>query len=219
MWVRRSVLLLAVATVTLTGCDGGDPPAPAASTAVSASPPAPPTPAASASASTAASKAAPAGTPTVTCAEVRTARVRGSKPPYSDFGEAGVPLVDGAWSGPGGLTLAAQAPCATGNLDPHGGISTLATIMSSTTGTTGRFWGLMLCKKESGAPVCTVTLILNDREPVQSVSVGGQKATVVYLTRTPDVPPAGLNRKRTAVYQFGNNTLLELSHTDEAYTP
>ncbi|MEV6526717.1 hypothetical protein AB0M43_32770 [Longispora sp. NPDC051575] len=223
MWGHRSwsavALVAAVAAGgLLAGCDDAPAkPAPGASTVPTIAPATAPV------ATAAPSKPAPAttGAPapagaSVTCAEVRGAKVRGSKAPYT---AAGVPLVDGHWSGPDGLTFAVQAPCATGNLDPHGGLSTLGTIMSSTSGTTGRFWGLMLCKREAGAPVCSVLVQLGDREPVQSVAIGGQKATVVYLTRTPDVPAAGLNLRRTAVYQFGGNTLLELSHTDEAYTP
>ncbi|MGY0230590.1 hypothetical protein [Longispora urticae] len=202
-WSAAALVTAVAATGLLAGCaDAPAKPAPGASTVQTTAPAATGAP-------------TPAGS-SVTCAEVRGAKVRGTKPPYA---AAGVPLVDGQWSGPDGLTFAVQAPCATGNLDPHGGLSTLATIMSSTSGTTGRFWGLMLCKREAGAPVCSVLVQLADREPVQSVAIGGQKATVVYLTRTPDVPAAGLNLRRTAVYQFGGNTLLELSHTDEAYTP
>ena len=45
------------------------------------------------------------------------------------------------------------------------------------------------------------------------------KATVVYLTRTADVPMAGLNLKRTAIFQLSGGALTEVSHTDVSYTP
>jgi hypothetical protein len=59
---------------------------------------------------------------------------------------------------------------------------------------------------------------LGDRNPVQSISIAGQKATVVYLTRTDGSPMAVVNVKRTAVYKLAGSHFTELSHTDAPYS-
>ncbi|WP_018351389.1 hypothetical protein [Longispora albida] len=212
----RAVAIAMLVLATGAACGEPDrekkagPEAPATATMSPAAPggtPASGRPAVSASAAKSSAPAAKA----MSCADVQRARVRGSRAPYT---AAGFVLTGGRHTTPDGTTVAAQQPCATGNLDPHGGLTTVATVMASMDGTTGRYWSLMLCKLDAGAPVCTVAVMLDDREPVESVAIAKQTATVVYLTRTPGTPPAAVNVRRTVTYQFGGNTLHELSRTD-----
>ena len=91
--------------------------------------------------------------------------------------------------------------------------------MLDTPGTTGRYWSLVMCKRQGGGVLCGVVKNFDDREPVQSITIHDETAIVGYLTRTPDVPLAGINLQRTVVYQFAGNALHELSHSDMPYTP
>jgi hypothetical protein len=145
--------------------------------------------------------------------------VRGLIDPYYAFGADGAPLTEGMFSGEDGLVLAVQKPCATGDLGGEIGYVTVGTIMSSIVDTTGRFWAVMLCTKPADRAQCVVHFALDDRDPIESVSVKDKKLTLVYLTRPADGASAGVAVKRTAVYAVDGSILKEQSHTDEPYTP
>ncbi|GAA3338493.1 hypothetical protein GCM10020358_18790 [Amorphoplanes nipponensis] len=168
--------------------------------------------------------ARPAATPKRTrpapasgCAAVAGARVLGSEAPYADHPD-GLPLTGGTWSR-GGEKLAVQRPCTAGRLDGLNGTATLATLMWSAEGTTGRWWALALCAPASAGTRCVVQDVLGDREPIQSVTIAGGDAVVVYLARTEDVPAAGVNLRRTASYHYHVNRLKQTSFGDQPYTP
>jgi hypothetical protein len=206
---RAACLLLAAATLTglLAGCEQEDPiieTTPTVSTALSASPAAPPA---------AAAAAAP------TCAEVKEGIVRGLVDPYYAYGTDGAPLTEGIFGGEDGLTLAVQAPCVTGVLGGEIGNVTVATIMSSIVDTTGRYWAVMLCRKPADRAECAVQFILDDRDPIESVSVSGGKLTLVYLTRPTEGASAAVAIRRSAVYKVNGSILQEESRVDTPYTP
>jgi hypothetical protein len=154
-----------------------------------------------------------------TCAELKTASVRGLIDPYYAFGDAGALLTDGMHSDKDGLVLALQQPCASGDLGPDIGAVTVGTIMNSVTGTTGRFWNVMLCTTASPRARCMVHIAMNDRDPIESVSFTGNKMTLVYLTRPDDAGSAVVSIRRTATYAAEGTVLKEQSHTDAPYTP
>jgi hypothetical protein len=145
---------------------------------------------------------------------VRSASVYAPYSPYNLAGEDGLDLVDGVWTGPRGLTVALQAPCAVGELVAGAGPTAVVAFMSMTPGTTGRYWAMASCRPDGGHVYCSPVLELNDREPIESIAVADRRITLVYLTRTPDVPLAGLNIRRTAIYVWGGDTVHEVSHTD-----
>ncbi|GAA2511469.1 hypothetical protein Ahu01nite_067210 [Winogradskya humida] len=151
------------------------------------------------------------------CSAVSTAKVSGSEAPYGDHPQ-GLQLSGGVWSS-GGERLAVQRPCTTGTLENLDGTATVATLMWSTEGTTGRWWALVLCGPGKTGTQCSVQDVLDDREPIQSVTITGGDAVVVYLTRTEDVPAAGVNIRRTAIYHYHVNGLAQTSFHDEPYTP
>lgn len=209
---RRTALLL-IPTLALAGLaaacrSGGEPPAAAPSAVTVLTPSPEPSP----------SPAKPA-TPVPTCAEAKDAMVRGLIDPYYAFGQDGAPLTEGMFSGEDGLVLAVQKPCATGDLGGEIGTVTVGTIMSSVVDTTGRYWGVMLCAKPGDRAQCVVHFVLGDRDPIESVSVAGQKLTLVYLTRPADAGSAVVSVRRTAVYVADGSILKEQSHTDTPYTP
>jgi hypothetical protein len=174
-------------------------------------------PAASAQPTAPASSTRPAAV-APTCTEIRSATVRGLIDPYYSFGDPGATLVDGGWSGDGGLVLAVQQPCATGDLGGELGNVTVGTIMNSVTGTTGRIWNVMLCSTVKAQVRCVVHFALGDRDPIESVAVADRKLTLVYLTRSDGSDPAVLTLRRTAVYATDGTILKEQSHTDAPYT-
>jgi hypothetical protein len=212
---RTTALLIAAVTLTslLAGCKQESPPpgnaGPTVSTELSASPSA---------AAPSPSKAPPvAAAPT--CAQVRNAMVRGVLDPYYAFGADGAPLAEGAFSGEDGLVLAVQQPCATGELGADVGNVTVGTIMSSIVDTTGRYWGLMLCTRGTSRAQCVVHVILDDRDPIESLAITDRKLTVVYLTRGSGEGMAGVSIRRTAVYTAVGASIREQSRTDAPYTP
>ena len=150
----------------------------------------------------------------LTCSDVGRASVSAPVHPYNLNGQAGLHFIDGLWSGPGGLSVAVQVPCAVGELVPGAGPSAVVALMSMTAGTTGRNWSLAICRVQSGDVFCSAVTHFDDREPVESIAVGGGDVTVVYLTRTPDVAGVGLNIRRTAIYRVAGDALHEVSHTD-----
>ena len=158
-----------------------------------------------------ATSAAPAA---LSCASVRSASVYARYNPYNLAGEDGLDLVDGVWTGPGGLSVAVQAPCAVGELVAGAGPAAVVAFLSMTAGTTGRYWAMASCRPDGGHVYCSPVLQLDDREPIESIAIADRRITLVYLTRTPDVPPVGLNIRRTAIYVWGGDTVHEVSHTD-----
>ncbi|BCJ74752.1 hypothetical protein CS0771_42960 [Catellatospora sp. IY07-71] len=219
---RRTAFLLLPAALlagVLAACkDSGTPSAaPSAVTVVSPSAAGSPSAAASPAAASPSPKAPVNKVPT--CAQVKEAMIRGSIDPYDAFGADGAPLTEGIFSGEDGLVLAVQQACTTGDLGGKLGKVTVGTIMSSYVDTTGRWWGVMLCVKPGSRAQCTVHFALNDRDPIESVSIAGHKLTVVYLTRPDDAGSATVAVRRTAVYGVSGSTLTELSHTDAPYTP
>ncbi|BCJ75042.1 hypothetical protein CS0771_45860 [Catellatospora sp. IY07-71] len=139
--------------------------------------------------------------------------------PYRAYGDEGAPLTEGMFSGQDGLTLAVQEPCATGDLGGGLGTTTAGTIMSSVVNTSGRYWAVMLCGKPVERARCVVQFELDDREPVEKVSIADGKLTQVYLTRPSDAGTATLSIRRTAVYALDGDVLKEISRTDEPYKP
>ena len=88
-------------------------------------------------------------------------------------------------------------------------------VVKITAGGTGRFYTLVAwLSNNSGVPQLAASKALGDRNPVESITIAGNQATVVYLTRTPDVPLAGLNLRRTAIFRLTDTGLTELSHVD-----
>ena len=166
--------------------------------------------------------ATPGATPTtaapaaLACADVRNASVYARVAPYNMLGEGGLPFTDGLWTGPGGLTVAVQAPCAVGELVPGSGPTAVVALMSMTAGTTGRNWAVATCRPDRGHVYCSPMTLYEDREPVEAISISGSDITVVYLTRTPDVPPAGVNIRRTTVYRIAGDHFVEVRHSDAA---
>jgi hypothetical protein len=202
---RNAVLLATIATasVMLAGCPAGEPTAsPTPTTATSLTP-----------------SAAPPVAKAPTCAEVREGTVGGLIDPYYAYDPAGAPLSGGMFSGADGLVFAVQEPCATGDLGGDIGNVTVATVMNSVENTTGRFWNVMLCTPGEGRAKCRVNIALNDRDPIESVSVSGQKLTLVYLTRPDGGAMAAVSVRRTAIYTAVGTVLTEQSHTDTPYTP
>jgi len=204
---RSTVLLIAAVALAgiLAGCTAKPKPVVSGGPGVSAQP------------TTSASSAAPVNV-TPSCAEIKNATVKGLIDPYYSFGDAGATLVDGLYSGNGGLVLAVQQPCTTGDLGAEIGNVTVGTIMNSVTGTTGKVWSVMLCNTVKGRVVCTVHFALTDRDPIESVAVSGQRLTLVYLTRPDGGDPAVTTIRRTAVYAPDGTILKEQSHTDAPYT-
>lgn len=189
--------------------------------------PASPSPSSAGPASTAPVSPAPVVTVTVTatakpvvakpltCAQTKFAYVGSTTVSYNGYHDS-IPLGGGLWSGEDGNTVTLETPCAIGDLDGDGAADALG-VVSLTSGGTGDFYTLVFWHNKNAKPVFAALLDLGDRNPVQSISISGGKATVVYLTRTDDAPMAEVNLKRTAVYKVSGPTLTELSHTDEAY--
>src|SRR4051794_16710673 len=104
---RRSGTVLLIAAVALAGlvtaCTAKPKPVPSGGAGVSAQP-------TGSAAPVAPAKVAPP------CAELGHATVKGLIDPYYSFGDAGATLVNGGYSGDGGLVLALQQPCTTGDL-------------------------------------------------------------------------------------------------------
>jgi hypothetical protein len=220
--MKRLGALLAVACVVAlaAGCKdssqatAGGPdgiPPKTASPAASSTAPAP----LPASPSPAKSSAKPAVT--LRCAQLKEGvQLGGPAVKYNGYPDS-IPLGDGHWSGEDGNTVDLQPQCGAGDLDGDGKGDLLG-VVSLNGGGSGTFFTLVVWRYASGEPECVALLDLGDRTPVVSISVASRKATVVWLTRTPDAPMAVVNIKRTSVYQLSGATLHELSHTDAAYS-
>jgi hypothetical protein len=151
----------------------------------------------------------------LTCAELRDAQVGSRKVRYNGYADP-IPLAGGRWSGEDGATVELQKPCAIGDLDGDSADDAVGVVVLNGGGS-GSFFTLAVWRNVDGDPSYQAQTDLGDRTPVTSVSVRDGKATVVYLTRTPDSAMAELNIRRTAVYQLAGTSLTELSHTDAPY--
>jgi hypothetical protein len=221
--MRRLGTVLSVALLVsagLAGCkDGGSATAagptgtPSASAVASSAPAgASPTPAASSKPAT----SAPAAAPALKCSQLKGALLGSTTLSYNGYHDS-IPLGDGHFSGEDGAEVDLQPQCGVGDLTGDGAADLLG-VVSLKTGGTGTFFTLVVWRNVKAQPVCQALYDLGDRTPVVSVTISGQKATVVWLTRTPDAPMAQVNLRRTSVFKLSGATLTELSHTDVPYS-
>ncbi|MGB2571097.1 hypothetical protein ACPFP2_21995 [Micromonospora citrea] len=234
--MRRTLPSFAALTLAclLTACGGDSGTTASASTTVtpaaatpSASAPAPIAPSADTATATPAGGSAPAEpappkpkpptVPPLTCAQLADAQLGSAATPYNGYPDH-IPLTEGIWNGEDGATVELQRPCATGDLDGDGAADAVGTVRLRAGGT-GQFWTVAVWRNSGGEPVYRALVDLGDRNPVTSVSVSGQRATVVWLTRSDGRGMAELDIRRTSVYRLSGTTLVEVSHTDAPYTP
>jgi hypothetical protein len=223
--MKRGLVLAGLLVLSLGGCGGGgDTPASGSGTVGDA----PPASTAGADGGTATT---PAPGPTTTdttghaagnplaCTQLATAQVATVAKPLADFAPGPVTLTAGRFTASDGTLVELQSQCAIGDLNGDG-VGDALSVVKISSGGTGRFYTLVAwTSNNSGIPQLAASTALGDRNPVTDISIAGGKATVVYLTRTADVPMAGLNLKRTAIFQLSGGTLTEVSHTDVSYTP
>jgi hypothetical protein len=230
--MRRNLLPLPLATLTLVGllagCGGGagsPGPSGASASAGSATGTTPPGAGGIGAAPTSAPttpKAAPtAGSPgkktaALTCTRLASAELGSTTLRYQDYPDP-LPLAEGRWAGEDGVTVELQDACGIGDLDADGAADAVRALLMETGGT-GRFFGLAVWRNVGGAPVYLTVTDLGDRTPVESITIASGRATVVYLTRTPDAPMAMLDIRRTAVFRLSGGGLTEVGHTDAPYS-
>jgi hypothetical protein len=158
----------------------------------------------------------PPSAPDLTCAQLRNAKVGSTTISYNGYHDS-IPLADGRWSGEDGATVLMESPCGIGDLNGDGAKDAVGAVALSTGGT-GTFHTLVVWRNAGGQPVCAAVADLGDRNPPVSITITGQKATVVYLTRTEGSPMAMLNLKRTSIYKLNNGKFTEVSHSDAPYS-
>jgi hypothetical protein len=158
---------------------------------------------------------APAVAP-LTCAQLKTAAVGSTTIAYQGYHDS-IPLSGGTWNGEDGNTVTLEEPCAIGDLDGDAAADAVGVVMLSSGGT-GQFYTLAVWRNSHGSPVFTALADLDDRNPVQSISIADGKATVIYLTRTADAPMAEVNIKRTAVFALSGHHFTEVGRTDVPYS-
>jgi hypothetical protein len=154
----------------------------------------------------------PAAPKPLTCAQLKNALVGSTTISYNGYHDS-IPLADGHWSGEDGATVDLQNPCGIGDLDGDGAKDAVG-VVELDAGGTGRFFTLVVWHNNHGSPMCAAVADLGDRNPVESVTISGGNANVVYDTRTPDAPMAEINVRRTAIYHLTGTDFHELSHTD-----
>lgn len=154
------------------------------------------------------------------CPRLRDLVVGTPEIPLADFEPELVQLADGHYTSPHGATVELQDPCAVGDLDGDGSADAVGVVQINGGGT-GRFFSVVVWLGAGGDELNLATsLALGDRNPVRELSTAADGTlTVVYLTRTDDVPMAEVNVKRTAGYHLTDAGLVEDSHTDEPYNP
>lgn len=212
----RSRLVAVAAVLALAGCGGSG----------GTGPEAPTTPGSEVLGSAAGtpSAAPPAATPTtakpavkaLTCTQLKNAHLGSPSVKYNGYPDY-IPLADGIWSGEDGANVELRE-CGIGDLNNDGAADGLASIVLSTGGT-GHFYSLAYWRNDAGNPVFAALKDLDDRTPVEKITISGNVATVVWLTRTPDLPAAAVNIRRTSKFKVSGTTLTEISHTDAPYTP
>ncbi len=160
----------------------------------------------------------PAGNP-LACRQLPDASIGSPTIRLADYNAGAVQLSGGRYTGPDGSLVELQSPCGIGDLNSDGVFDAIGVVKISAGGT-GRFYTLVAwLSNNSGVPQLAASTALGDRNPVESITIAGNQATVVYLTRTPDVPLAGLNLRRTAIFRLTDTGLAELSHVDAPYAP
>jgi hypothetical protein len=189
---------------------------PAASSLAASSLAAPSPAASSPAAQSARHTPAPPAVPALTCAQLAYAAVGSATISYNGYHDS-IPLGGGRWSGEDGATVTLQKPCGIGDLNGDGAKDAVG-VVALTTGGTGTFYTLVVWRNAAGQPECAALADLGDRNPVLSVSVSAQRATVVYLTRTDGSPMAMVNVRRTAVHRLVGTNVTEVSHTDVPYS-
>jgi hypothetical protein len=151
----------------------------------------------------------------LTCGDLRDARLGDGSVRYREYLNP-LPLRDGRWTG-NGATVRLEKPCATGDLDGDGAVDAVGSVVLDSGGS-GRFWSLVVWRNVDGKPHYVTATDVGDRTPVQSIRIADQKATVVYLTRSPGTAMAELDLRRTAVHQLSGARFPEISHTDVPHT-
>ncbi len=152
----------------------------------------------------------------LTCTRLMNAHLGSASTPYNGHPDY-IPLSDGIWAGEDGSNVELRE-CAIGDMTGDGAADGVASVVLSTGGT-GHFYSLAAWRNVGGEPVFAALIDYGDREPVTDITIADQKATVVYLTRTPDLPPATVNIERTVIYQLTGSSLVEVSRNDAPYTP
>jgi len=193
------------ALASMAACGGGETPAPSGSS---------PGPAGTSTAAAPTTPATSVAAP-LTCDMVRGASIGSKTVKYHDYD--GIPLLEGRWAGEDGNEVELRE-CAVGDLDGDGAIDVLAAV-SLNAGGTGRFWSLDYWRNVDGEPVYSAHKDLDDRTPVESITIAAAKATVVWLTRGATDPAIALTIRRTSVFTLSGPTLGETSFTDAPYTP
>jgi hypothetical protein len=153
-----------------------------------------------------------AAAPPLNCDELKNAAVGSPSISYNGYLDS-IPLAAGHWSGEDGNNVDLQAPCGIGDLDADGSADAVG-VVELTNGGTGQFYTLVVWRNVDGQPVCVAVTDLGDRNPVESISIAGGKATVVYDTRTSDAPMAVVNIRRTATYKLTGPVFDEVNHSD-----
>lgn len=183
-----------------------------------------PTPVASAGPASASPTSTPTPAPTVTvtktatvakpltCNQIKFAQVGSATISYNGYHDS-IPLGGGLWSGEDGNTVTLQDPCAIGDLNGDGAADAVG-VVELTSGGTGQFYTLVVWRNKNHNPEFWALADLGDRNPVTSIGISGQIATVKYCTRTSDAPMAELNVSRTATYKLSGHTFVETGHTD-----
>ncbi|SBT48598.1 hypothetical protein [Micromonospora auratinigra] len=162
-------------------------------------------------------KPAPPKAPALTCTQLGGAQLGSAKVPFNGYPDY-LPLLDGIWNGEDGATVELQKPCGIGDLDGDGSADAARAVLLRTGGV-GQFWSVAFWHNSAGKPAYRSLVDLGDRNPVTAISVSGQRATVVWLTRSDGKSMAELDIERTSVYQLSGTTVTEVKHTDVPYTP
>ncbi|MCI4063007.1 hypothetical protein MRQ36_10635 [Micromonospora sp. R77] len=162
-------------------------------------------------------KPVPATVPALTCKQLAGAHVGSAKVKFNGYPDY-IPLLDGIWNGEDGASVELQKPCGIGDLDGDKAADAVG-VVTLRAGGVGQFWTVVVWHNSAGKPAYRTLVDLGDRNPVTSISVSGQRATVVWLTRSDGRSMAELDIKRTTVYQLAGTALTEVGHTDAAYTP
>ncbi|MEX0168394.1 hypothetical protein [Streptomyces sp. LMG1-1-1.1] len=156
----------------------------------------------------------------LTCDGLRSAELQTSTFRFPDAPAGTVAFTDGRWEGDG-VVIELQPQCGIGDMTGDPAQDAVAAV-KVTTGGTGKFYGLVTWRNDSGTPVPVAAASLGDRTPVESIVVSSpapRQATVVYLTRGDSDPAAIVTIRRTAVYRVTEPTMTELDHSDAPYAP
>jgi len=221
--MRARIAAVVLVVLALTGCskatpaeDGGDP-APdgegvlGTATAVPTEVTQPPAPVTT----TATTATTP---PALRCTALARAQVGSSSIPLADYGPGTVTLTDGAFDSPDGVRVRLGEPCAIGDLNGDGAADAMGVVQIESGGT-GRFFTLVAWVNDGGSPRLAASTALGDRNGVGSITIADRVATVVYYTRTDDMPMAAVNIRRTATFELRSSGLVETGHRDEPCGP